>query len=120
MDILDSGPKTRGTERKTYQFADGTEGDVYRCILKAVAADPPLLSFTYEEILHRVRAICVNEEPVGSSAIGSCRHMSNLAAESFPKKRVIDWDEQKLVLDIPDPFLLFYLRHSGRLMEPER
>jgi hypothetical protein len=120
VDVLDSGPKTRGTERKTYKFKDGTEGDVYRCILKAVAADPPRLSFPYDEILHRVHEICTIEEPVGSSITGSCLHLSKLALERFPKERVIDWDESKPVLDIPDPYLLFYLRWSGRLLEPER
>jgi hypothetical protein len=119
VDVLDSGPKTRGTERKTYKFSDDTEGDVYRCILKAVAADPPRLSFAYDDILHRVREICVADEPVGSSITGSCLHMSKLALEKFPKERVIDWDEQKLVFDIPDPYLLFYLRWSGRLMEED-
>jgi hypothetical protein len=119
VDVLDSGPKTRGTERRTYKFEDGTEGDVYRCILKAVAADPPRLSFAYDEILRRVHGICVSDEPVGSSITGSCLHMSKLALDKFPKERVIDWDEQKLVFDIPDPYLLFYLRWSGRLLEPE-
>jgi hypothetical protein len=117
VDVLDSGPKTRGTERKTYQFKDGTEGDVYRCILKAIAQNPPRLSYSYDDILHRVRAICVNEQPVGSSIIGSCLHMAKLALEKFPSERVIDWDEQKLVFDIPDPYLLFYFRWSGRLLE---
>ena len=120
VDVLDSGPKTRGTERRTYKFSDGTEGDVYRCILKAVATDPPRLSFPYDEILRRVHSICTEEEPVGSSVIGSCLHMSKLALEKFPKERVIDWDEQKQVFDVPDPYLLFYLRWSGRLMEPEK
>ena len=119
VDVLDSGPKTRGTERKTYQFLDKTEGDVYRCVLKAVASDPPRLSFPYEEILRRVHEICTSEEPVGSSIIGSCSQMSKLALDKFPKERVVDWDEQKLVFDIPDPYLLFYLRSSGRLLEPE-
>lgn len=119
MDVLDGGPRTRGTERKTYQFKDSTNGDVYRCILKAISSDPPQLSFPYDQILARIRSICDNEEPVGSSVIGSCLHMSKLAQEKFPKERVIDWDEQKLVVDIPDPYLVFYLRWSGRLMEPE-
>ena len=38
--ILDAGPKTRGSERKLYDFGDGTSGDVYRCVLKAAVADP--------------------------------------------------------------------------------
>jgi hypothetical protein len=119
VDVLDSGPKTRGTERKMYQFRDGTEGDVYRCILKAIASNPPHLTFPYDDILDRVHTTCVRDEPVGSSITGSCTQMSKLALEKFPKERVIDWDEQKLVLDIPDPYLLFYLRWSDRLIEPE-
>ena len=88
--------------------------------MKAVAADPPRLSFAYDELLARAHSICIGEPPVGSSVIGSCTHIAKLAQEKFPKERVIDWDEQKFVLDLPDPYLLFYLRWSGRLMEPEK
>ena len=43
--------------------------------------------------------------------------MTKLAQDKFPAERVIDWDEHKQILDIPDPYLLFYLRWSGRLRE---
>jgi hypothetical protein len=117
VDVLDAGPRTRGTERKTYKFRDGTEGDVYRVVLKAVAGDPPRLSFPYEELLKRTMNVCKGEPPVGSSVTGTCLHMSKLAQEKFPNERAVDWDEQKQVFDIPDPYLLFYLRWSGRLRE---
>ena len=117
VDVIDAGPKTRGTERKIYRFADETTGDVYRCVLKAVAADPPRLSFSYDELIRRTTKICTGDAPVGSSVIGTCLHMSRLAIEKFPNERAIDWDDQKLILDIPDPYLLFYLRWSGRLSE---
>ncbi|MBS1581472.1 MAG: hypothetical protein JST66_04645 [Bacteroidetes bacterium] len=117
VEILDGGPRTRGTERKTYKFKDGGEGDAYRCILKAVSANPPLLSFGYNDILDRVHAICDKEAPVGSSIIGSCQQMDKLAREKFPNERTIDWDDQKSVLDIPDPYLVFYLRWSDHLSD---
>lgn len=117
VDVLDSGPRTRGTERKTYNFFDGTTGDVYRVILRALADDPPRLSYPYNELLERTVKICDGEAPVGSSVTGTCLHMSRLAREKFPSERAIDWDEAKQVLDIPDPYLLFYLRWSGRLKE---
>lgn len=120
VNVLDAGPKTRGTERKMYRFGDGTFGDVYRCVLKAVASDPPLLSFPYDQLLHRVESVCDEEGPVGSSVTGTCVHMARLAEDKFPSERVIDWDEQKQILDIPDPYLLFYLRWSGRLNEPNQ
>jgi hypothetical protein len=117
VDILDAGPRTRGTERKTYKCSDATEGDVYRVVLKAMASDPPRLSFPYDQLLSRTASICLGESPVGSSVTGTCLHMSKLALEKFPNDRAIDWDEQKQVFDIPDPYLLFYLRWSGRLIE---
>jgi hypothetical protein len=117
VDVLDAGPKTRGTERKTYRFIDDSEGDVYRCVLKAVAADPPRLSLPYDELTERTNVICRGESPVGSSVVGTCLHMAKLALDKFPAERVIDWDDSKQILDIPDPYLLFYLRWSGRLRE---
>lgn len=117
VDVLDAGPRTRGTERKTYRFKDGSEGDVYRVVLRAVAERPPRLSFSYPELLERTVNICVGESPVGSSVTGTCLHMAKLAKEKFPTERAVDWDEQKQVFDIPDPYLPFYLRWSGRLNE---
>lgn len=119
VDVLDSGPKTRGTERKMYQFNDGSSGDVYRCVLKAVAANPPALSFPYEDLLKRTQMICQSDSPVGSSVTGTCVHMTKLAEDKFPSERVVEWDEQKQILDIPDPYFLFYLRWSERLMQGE-
>ena len=117
VEVLDAGPRIRGTERKTYRFLDGSEGDVYRVVLRAIAADPPRLSFPYEELLRRTANVCVGEPPVGSSVTGTCLHMSKLALEKFPNERAIDWDEAKQVIDIPDPYLLFYLRCSGCLAD---
>jgi hypothetical protein len=51
---LYTGPKRRGQERKEHSFIDGSVGDVYRAVLLALAFDPPLLSFNYEQILSRV------------------------------------------------------------------
>jgi hypothetical protein len=117
VDVLDAGPRTRGTERKTYTFADGSEGDVYRVVLRAVADNPPRLSYPYEELLKRTVKVCIGDSPVGSSVTGTCLHMAKLARETFPTERAVDWDEQKQVFDIPDPYLLFYLRWSNRLRE---
>jgi hypothetical protein len=119
VDVIDAGPKTRGTKRKTYDFTDGSKGDVYRAVLKAVAADPPRLSFKYDDLLARTAKVCVGDPPVGSSVVGTCVHINKLALERFPNERAVDWDDQKQIFDIPDPYLLFYLRWSGRLSEGE-
>lgn len=115
FEVLDSGPKPRGTERKIYDFIDGNSGDVYRCLLRAIAADPPKLSFHYDELKNRTELQCAGEEPRGSSITGSCSQMETEVRDSFPDQRAIEWDDTKQFLDIPDPYLLFYLRWSGRL-----
>jgi len=114
VDVLDSGPNPRGTKRNIYQF-DGGEGDVYRCILRAIAADPPRRSLEYSELKRRTDAECVGRSPDSSSIIRSCGQMKDLLKDRFPDEHALDWDETKRELHIPDPYLLFYLRWSNHL-----
>jgi hypothetical protein len=114
VDILDAGPNPRA-ERKTYELANGTRGDVYRAVLKAIAGDPTALHFRYDDLMQRLASVCVGETPQGSSIVGACAHMSKLADDQLPTHRVFDWDDARQVLDLPDPYFLFYLRWSGRL-----
>jgi hypothetical protein len=109
LSVLQAGPKQRGTERKQYSFTDGSKGDVYRCLLLALKADPPQLSFRYDELLRRSTATCKDESPVGSSVAESLLQMSKLA-RSVQSAPVIEWDED--VLDIVEPYFLFFLRCS--------
>ncbi len=67
VDVLDNGPRVRGTDRRIYKFTDRTKGDVYRCILKAIAENPPQLALHYDHIYERIHTICVGESPPGSS-----------------------------------------------------
>lgn len=113
--LLDRGAKTRGTERKTYRFVDSKEGDVYRVILQALAADPPRLAFDYDDLGRRIDRVCADSKPLGSSIVSTLSQMAGIAAESFPTEKVLEWNETKQILDIPDPYLLFYLRWSGHL-----
>src|SRR6056297_3162172 len=55
---LHSGPKTRGQERKEHQLVDGTSGDVYRAVLLAIRTDPIAMSFSYDEIMSRIKDGC--------------------------------------------------------------
>ncbi len=117
VDVLDPGPRARGVERKTYRFTDGTTGDVYRAVLKAIAGEPRALSFSYEDLSARVRAMADGESPPGSSLFAACAHMHKLALDHLPNVRVLEWDDTQHVLDIPDPYFLFYLRWSDRLRQ---
>ena len=111
---LHAGPKQRGTERKQFQFKDGTIGDVYRCVLLTIKEDSPALSLSYEQILIRAASVCQGDSPVGSSLSESLKQMDGLAklVQAAP---VIEWDEN--VLDIVEPYFLFFLRCSPFIMQ---
>jgi hypothetical protein len=112
LSVLHSGPRQRGVERKVFSFVDRSKGDVYRCILLAMKADPPRLSFPYDEMLRRTRAVSEGESPVGSSVNQALMQMETLAA-TVQEAPVIEWDED--VLDIVEPYFLFFLRCSPYL-----
>lgn len=110
LESLHSGPRQRGTERKEFQLTDGSKGDVYRATLLAIRSDPGQLSFTYDEMQKRVRAVCSDEVPVGGSITRSLEQMDEIAVAHEPK--AIEWVDD--VLDIVDPYFLFYLRASRK------
>ena len=112
LNALHAGPKQRGTERKQFDFTDGTRGDVYRCVLLAIKADPSSLSFRYEDMLRRAQQVCKGESPVGSSVAESLVQMAKLA-RTVQDAPAIEWDED--VLDIVEPYFLFFLRWSPQL-----
>ncbi|WP_432263030.1 hypothetical protein [Cupriavidus sp. TMH.W2] len=109
VDKMTDGPKTRGTERNAYLTKDGDVIDVYPLILRAIAADPPQLTFRYADLQARIRTQCAKDQPSGSSVTGACAHIAAIANES-ENRSVVEWDGGSDVFDIHDPYLLFYLR----------
>jgi hypothetical protein len=109
---LHSGPRQRGMDRKVYLFVDGSKGDVYRCVLLAMKADPPQLAFKYDDMLKRTAAVCKDESPSGSSVSQALEQMDKLA-KLVQEAPVIEWDAD--VLDIIEPYFLFFLRSSVHL-----
>lgn len=113
VSALHTGAKTRGTERKIHNLTDGSKGDVYRAILLAIQSDPAALSFRYDQIMARVQAVCRDESPVGSSVTSALEQMAIISEEVQPGTSPLSWSED--VLDITDPYFVFYLRSSGKL-----
>src|SRR5262249_25064006 len=95
LNVLHAGPKLLGIDRNRYNFIDGTRGDVYRCVLLAIKADPSSLSVPYEDIMGRVKQVCVDDRPPGSSVVESLSQMSKLA-KTIQSAPVIEWDEDVL------------------------
>lgn len=116
LEKLREGPKTRGTDRITYRLKGGDTGDVYTIVLRAVAGDPPQLRFRYSQLLARIKEVCEKDTPSGSSTTGACLHIANLANDGQPKV-LIEWDPVNEILDIREPYLLFYIRWSDTLVK---
>jgi hypothetical protein len=56
--------------------------------------------------------VCVDEAPPGSSVNNALMQVHDIA-QNFQTARVVEWDGD--MLDIADPYFLFYLRCSPRL-----
>lgn len=118
---MHAGPKIRGTERKEFDLADRSRGDVYRALLLALKADPPALSFHWNELSRRVQATCRPDSPQAASLSTACAQIAKIAREMYPTQRVIDWEADPVnLLSIVDPYFLFYLRWSERLAGLQR
>jgi len=104
--VMRDGPLTRGSARRTYVLKDGTAGDVYQIVLKAIALDPPSLHFTYVDLQGRVASICEGDSPHFSDP---CFHISRLVNDRYSSDK-IDWDAEQHLFSIRDPYLIFGIR----------
>ncbi len=109
-------------DRNQYRFNDGTEGDVYRAVLLAIAADPPIMSLSYRDVLNRVNAVCTGKAPSGRNVSDACEQISRLAAKTVKANSIeaappIEWDKSTDPenLHLVEPYFLFYLRSSSIL-----
>lgn len=106
---MKEGPKTRGQDRKSHVLKDGSATDVYPLVVHAIALDPPELTQRYPNLQKRIQSLCASEPPSGSSVTGACMQIAAIANES-ENRTIIEWDGENDVLDMRDPYLLFYLR----------
>lgn len=106
---MKDGPKTRGTSRAAHKLSDGSIRDVYPIILFAVSSNPPERTIRYANLQGRIAAVCPEGGPSGSSVTGACAHMSDIANDA-ENRVIVEWDVENEVLDIRDPYLLFFLR----------
>jgi hypothetical protein len=114
---MHAGPRVRGTERKEFEFCDGTKGDAYRAALLALSQNPPSMEFNYADLLSRINEVCVNDKPVGSSITESLKQIAGFAEQMHPNQKIVEWDPEAAsgTFAIIDPYFLFFLRSSDAL-----
>lgn len=105
-----------GNERNIYMFKpDRTRGDIYDCILRAIASNPPKLSLDQGEIVRRIEDACKSNPPGTSSITQAISRVDTWISNKIEKSHIFDWEEERRTLEIPDPYLIFYLRWSNAL-----
>lgn len=109
VNLMKEGPKTRGTERNSHLLKTGEVCDVYPLIIRAIGLNPPELTIRYPILTQRISNLCAAEPPSGSSVTGACGHMCNIA-NAAEGRNILEWDPTQDVLDILDPYLLFFIR----------
>jgi hypothetical protein len=87
------------------------QGDVYRLLIKALSLDPPQLNFRYQPLVDRITSICSSGTPSGSSITSACHHATNIGNDAAGDN-IVEWYSENDVLDIRDPYFLFYIRWS--------
>lgn len=107
IEQMEKGPPTRGQVRNQYPVELGVSKDVYQLLVSALAINPPQLHFTYAQLQARVQQAALGQ--VVASWWESARHMADLA-NGIHGEVMIDYDGEKRMLSIRDPYLLFALR----------
>jgi hypothetical protein len=114
-DLL-KGPKERGTRRQVRTFHDGSTTDIYGVVLYAIARTGNLQA-TLAQIGEEIEASLL--EPPTRQQIGlSLGHMGTIARnrQALGDPALAYKDE---VLNILDPFLLFYLRYGSYTLQKD-
>jgi hypothetical protein len=115
VEAMKEGPKVRGKDRKSYLLAGSNETvDVYPLILRAVASDPPQLTLKASTLMGRIQSLCgTGASPGSGSVTGSCGQIASIANGTVVGIPIIEWDAERDILEIRDPYLLFFLRWGG-------
>lgn len=109
------GPTQGRNKRKSYDFKDDTQADIYHLFLKSICVDPPVLSMNIADIKDRFTEVLSSIEKLPTALVisNTIMHVEKIFKETAPKLDTIEWRGQALY--ILDPFLLFYLRWNRSL-----
>ena len=109
FDRLATGPRQR-SDRMLRRFADGTVGDIYIAVLRAIARTGPRNALTYEDIRSKLKEILLLEVPQAHEIGRVLVKMTEIAKEKIEGEPVLEWDDDSKMLYIADPFFAFYLK----------
>jgi len=109
------GPAQGRNKRKSYDFKDDIQADIYHLFLKSICVDPPVLSMNITDIRDRFTEVLSSIEKLPTALVitNTIMQVEKIFKKTAPQLDTIEWRGQELY--ILDPFLLFYLRWNRSL-----
>lgn len=122
FDILDGEGISGKSQRDSHDFINGTEGDVYESILRGIADDSLQNELDQSEegldrskLVEAIERQCASSPPPLTSITQALERMDERITETHPESAIFEWNNNTNQIQLPDPYLIFYLRWSDRL-----
>jgi hypothetical protein len=109
---LVAGPQAR-KERLKRPLRRGGEADVYEATLLAIAETGPKSEIVYEEIRSKLNSVLADKIPQKHEVTSALKHLSKISSGAGTDQGM-DWDDNKRMLHITDPYFKFFLRWQVR------
>jgi hypothetical protein len=90
-------------------LTSGKSVDIYRLILKSISLGQPKLLLPFSDIMKNIRAISENK-PDEETVMNALNVLNQIAVRISSAYSYFEWDIQKRILAISEPYYLFFLR----------
>ncbi len=113
---LARGPRPR-SDRLLRQLRNGSQVDIYKVVLAALAhLKPSVTTIEYEVLRTAIRAVLDDDVPQAHEVSRVLEQMAKVSSLDESSVPVIDYEKDERKLHITDPFFAFFLRWGGELM----
>jgi hypothetical protein len=106
---LASGPQKR-SDRIPRPLKNGQNVDIYQALLYAIAQTGPKKSLTYNEIRSSLSQVLADKIPSKLEVSNTLNHLAKISKLVSEVSRPMDWVEDELRLELPDPMFRFFLK----------
>jgi hypothetical protein len=108
-DKLSAGPQKR-SDRIHRPLKNGGNVDIYQALLYAIAQTGPKSRLSYDEVRTSLSNVLADKIPQKIEVSNALNNLAKIAKSISEDSRPIDWVEDDLRLELPDPMFRFFLK----------
>jgi len=113
-DLLIKESHSTRNQRK-FEFSDGTEGDIYMAIIKAIANTGPTDIILYDELVTELNSLTFGKVlPPLNQISDALVNMQKATSHSEGRARILEWDKLTHKIHLLNPYFSFFLRWKVR------